>query len=380
MYLRGAGGAGWAARTGRGRIDVPRRARVPGDPRADRLRRAPAGRSDRRTRPHAAPRHRAHPRARGAPPARSRAPGRCLSAPGDVCNARRDPRSDGAVGGSLAPREPRGTAGGATRDRRRSDPDRFAPTRAGAGQRRSARADGARRTHSQAAVPLDAQPVPRGDAGGVLRARAAHLVPRARPRAAPRPRRARASRDPRGRPQRRRRARGGADAPPRARLRAGDATRADRLVSTDGLPSSSRAVIVGAGIAGNSLAYHLSRLGWTELVLVDKGPLPNPGGSTGHASNFIFPVDHSKEMTVLTKESARQYEELGLATISGGVEVARTKERLEELRRCVSSAKAWGEEGCELLTPEQVRALVPYIETSVILGGFYSPSVGIVDS
>jgi glycine/D-amino acid oxidase-like deaminating enzyme len=54
-------------------------------------------------------------------------------------------------------------------------------------------------------------------------------------------------------------------------------------------PSRASAVIIGAGIVGNSLAYHLARLGWTELVLVDQGPMPNPGGSTGHASNFIFP-------------------------------------------------------------------------------------------
>ena len=66
-------------------------------------------------------------------------------------------------------------------------------------------------------------------------------------------------------------------------------------------------VIIGAGIVGNSLAYHLSLLGAGDVTLLDKGPLPNPGGSTGHASNFIFPVDHSKEMTALTLESMRQY-------------------------------------------------------------------------
>ena len=76
------------------------------------------------------------------------------------------------------------------------------------------------------------------------------------------------------------------------------------------LPARQRVVIIGAGIVGNSVAYHLSRLGETEITLLDKGPLPNPGGSTGHASNFIFPVDHSKEMTALTKESMRQYKEL----------------------------------------------------------------------
>ena len=94
------------------------------------------------------------------------------------------------------------------------------------------------------------------------------------------------------------------------------------------LPTSARAVVVGAGIVGNSLVYHLAKLGWKDIVLLDKGPLPNPGGSTGHASNFIFPVDHSKEMTALTRDSARQYEELGVLTISGGIEVARTEARL----------------------------------------------------
>jgi glycine/D-amino acid oxidase-like deaminating enzyme len=125
------------------------------------------------------------------------------------------------------------------------------------------------------------------------------------------------------------------------------------------LPSSARAVVIGAGIVGNSMAYHLARLGWRDLVLIEKGALPNPGGSTGHASNFIFPVDHSKEMTALTKDSARQYAELGVLTISGGVEVARTEERMEELRRRVSSATSWGEPDTEPLTPVGVVERVP---------------------
>ena len=110
-------------------------------------------------------------------------------------------------------------------------------------------------------------------------------------------------------------------------------------------------MIVGAGIVGNSLAYHLAELGWTDLVLLDKGPLPNPGGSTGHASNFIFPVDHSKEMTQLTAESVRQYKEWGVFTQSGGIEVARTEERMQELQRRMSSAKAWGIDGRAIVTP-----------------------------
>jgi glycine cleavage system aminomethyltransferase T/glycine/D-amino acid oxidase-like deaminating enzyme len=145
-------------------------------------------------------------------------------------------------------------------------------------------------------------------------------------------------------------------------------------------PTTARAVLIGAGIVGNSLAHHLARLGWTDLILIDKGPLPNPGGSTGHASNFIFPVDHSREMTKLTLDSVRQYTELDVITVCGGIEVARTEERMEELRRRVASAKSWGVEPVSLVTPAEVKALVPYIDESVIVGGFYSPGVSVVDS
>jgi glycine cleavage system aminomethyltransferase T/glycine/D-amino acid oxidase-like deaminating enzyme len=146
------------------------------------------------------------------------------------------------------------------------------------------------------------------------------------------------------------------------------------------LPARARAVVIGAGIVGNSLVYHLARLGWSDLVLLDKGPLPNPGGSTGHASNFIFPVDHSKEMTALTLDSTRQFEALGVFTQSGGIEVARTEARMQELRRRMSSARSWGVEPASLLSPAEVVQLVPFIDESVILGGFYVPSVGVVDS
>src|SRR5438093_2596154 len=130
-----------------------------------------------------------------------------------------------------------------------------------------------------------------------------------------------------------------------------------------------RVVVIGAGIVGNSLAYHLTRLGVSDLTLIDKGPLPNPGGSTGHASNFIFPVDHSKEMTSLTLESMRQYKELDVFIESGGIEIARTEERMQELARRMASAKSWGIEPVEMLTPDGVKDLVPYINEKLILGG-----------
>jgi glycine cleavage system aminomethyltransferase T/glycine/D-amino acid oxidase-like deaminating enzyme len=144
-------------------------------------------------------------------------------------------------------------------------------------------------------------------------------------------------------------------------------------------PSSAKCVIIGAGIVGNCLVGHLAELGWTDMVLLDKGPLPNPGGSTGHASNFIFPTDHNKEMAYLTLESQRQYVELGVNNECGGIEVAREEHRLEEFNRRMTSAKAYGIDA-RLMTPAEIKELVPFINEDIILGGFYTPSVSAVDS
>ncbi|HSJ44546.1 MAG TPA: FAD-dependent oxidoreductase [Euzebyales bacterium] len=145
------------------------------------------------------------------------------------------------------------------------------------------------------------------------------------------------------------------------------------------IPDHADVVVIGAGIVGNCLVGHLARLGWRNIVQIDKGPLPDPGGSTGHASNFIFPVDHGKELALLTLDSQRQYEGMGVQTTCGGIEIARTPERVHELGRRMSSAKAWGVES-HLLNADEVRELVPFINHEIVLAGFYTPSVSVVDS
>jgi len=144
-------------------------------------------------------------------------------------------------------------------------------------------------------------------------------------------------------------------------------------------PERARVLIIGAGIVGNSLAFHLAEKGWKDMVLVDKGPLPNPGGSTGHASNFIFTVDHGKAMTQITLDSLEQYKKLGVFRESGGIELARTPERWEELKRRMASAKCWGVES-ELLDAQGVKKLFPWVDEEMIIGGFHTPGVGVVDS
>jgi glycine cleavage system aminomethyltransferase T/glycine/D-amino acid oxidase-like deaminating enzyme len=114
------------------------------------------------------------------------------------------------------------------------------------------------------------------------------------------------------------------------------------------------------------------------MVLLDKGPLPDPGGSTGHASSFIMPVENSRHMTEIAQETVAQYEELGVYARSGGVEVARSDEHARELRRRQQLATSWGVES-ERLDPEDVGELVPYLDTNLIQGGFYVPSGGTCD-
>lgn len=145
-----------------------------------------------------------------------------------------------------------------------------------------------------------------------------------------------------------------------------------------GTPDSADVVVIGAGIVGSSVVRHLAEHGWRSIVMVDKGPLPDPGGSTGHASNFVFPVDHSKQITQLTVDSMQQYADLGALITCGGIEVARTLERVQEFHRRMASATAWGVDA-ELIGPTDIADLVPHCDTDQLLGGFYTPSGAIVD-
>ena len=108
-------------------------------------------------------------------------------------------------------------------------------------------------------------------------------------------------------------------------------------------------------------------------------PFPNPGGSTGHASNFCFPIDYSRLMVQITRDSVGQYKELGVFRESGGIELARSQDNLQELRRRASAAKSWDVEA-ELVDADQVRQMMPWVNTEVILGGLSFPRTGVVDS
>jgi glycine cleavage system aminomethyltransferase T/glycine/D-amino acid oxidase-like deaminating enzyme len=142
-----------------------------------------------------------------------------------------------------------------------------------------------------------------------------------------------------------------------------------------------RVVIVGAGIVGCSVAEHLTRLGWREVVVLDQGPLFEAGGSTSHAPGLMFQTNPSKTMTDLARYSVGRYMELELdgqpcGYQVGGIEVAATSERWKDLKRRHGLATSWGLES-DLISPEECVEKVPLLDPDKIYGGFYVPSDGI---
>ena len=141
-------------------------------------------------------------------------------------------------------------------------------------------------------------------------------------------------------------------------------------------------VVIGAGIVGCSTTYHLTKSGWKNIVVVEQGPLFATGGSTSHAPGLVFQTNPSKTMTQLAKYTVELYSQLSTAEGPayypvGGIEVAYTEARLEELKRKLGWAKSWGVEGACLLTPAEVKTKVPLIDETKILGAYHVPTDGI---
>jgi glycine cleavage system T protein len=147
------------------------------------------------------------------------------------------------------------------------------------------------------------------------------------------------------------------------------------------LPPSARVVIVGAGVVGTGVAYHLARLGWTDMVLVDQGPLFETGGSTSHAPGLVFELNPSPTMTRLAQSTVQVFESLELNGepcfhAVGGVEVATTPERWAELDRRYGRALSFGLDAA-LIGPAEVAELIPLVDPDRVLGGLHTPTDGI---
>ncbi|WP_421706854.1 GcvT family protein [Algihabitans sp.] len=148
-------------------------------------------------------------------------------------------------------------------------------------------------------------------------------------------------------------------------------------------PSKARAVIVGGGVSGCSVAYHLAKLGWSDVVLLERRKLTC--GTTWHAAGLIGQLRPSHNLTRLAKYSSELYANLetetGIATgmkQNGSISVALTEDRWEELRRQATLARIFDVEA-ETITASEVSKLYPHLNVEGVIGGAYLPKDGQCD-
>ena len=146
--------------------------------------------------------------------------------------------------------------------------------------------------------------------------------------------------------------------------------------------ASPRVVIVGAGIVGTALADELVLRGWTDVTVLEQGPLYATGGSTSHAPGLVFQTNGSKTMTEFARYTVEKLSGLELDgqwcfRQVGGLEIATTPERLAELHRRHGFASAWGLHDARLLDPDECLELSPLLARDMVLGGYLVPSDGL---
>jgi len=149
------------------------------------------------------------------------------------------------------------------------------------------------------------------------------------------------------------------------------------------LPKSSKVVVVGGGVAGCSVAYHLAKYGWKDTVLLERDQLTS--GTTWHAAGLVGQLGASATITRLRKYSLNLYKELekktGLSTglkQNGAITIASTPERLQELLRQATAAKLF-DVNAESVNKQRIKELYPVINDDDILGGVYMPEDGQAD-
>ncbi len=146
------------------------------------------------------------------------------------------------------------------------------------------------------------------------------------------------------------------------------------------LPDRARVVIVGGGVVGCSIAYHLTQMGWDDVILLERQKLTS--GTTWHAAGLIGQLRPSQNMTKLAKYTAELYthleQETGQATgfkQNGSVTIATNSERFEELKRNASMAQVFGLQ-VDVIDRPEVERLYPLINTEDVFGGTWIPSDG----
>ena len=141
------------------------------------------------------------------------------------------------------------------------------------------------------------------------------------------------------------------------------------------IPEHAQVIIIGGGVIGCSVAYHLTKLGWKDVLLLERKQLTS--GTTWHAAGLIGQLRATANMTKLAKYSQELYgsleEETGVSTgfkRVGSVTVALTKERMEELSRSAAMAKAFDVD-IEEISPTEILEKYPHINLEEVVGGVF---------
>ena len=140
--------------------------------------------------------------------------------------------------------------------------------------------------------------------------------------------------------------------------------------------ASARVVVIGGGITGCSVAYHLAAAGWRDVVLLEKGELTS--GSTHHAAGLVTQFNPSATMMHFRRYSVSLYNQLGVFNTVGSVRIASSQDSLRDLKRAVSRASALGLDA-ELLEPAGVLDRMPFASPESLYGGVWMPDDGHVD-
>ncbi|MES0152635.1 FAD-dependent oxidoreductase [Mesorhizobium sp. M0018] len=156
-----------------------------------------------------------------------------------------------------------------------------------------------------------------------------------------------------------------------------------KTIPTKAIPPKARAVIIGGGVSGCSVAYHLAKLGWTDIVLLERKQLTS--GTTWHAAGLIGQLRGSQNMTRLAKYSADLYVKLEAETDVGtgmrqvgSITVALTEERKHEIYRQASLARAFDVDVREI-SPSEVKQMYPHLNVSDVVGAVHLPLDGQCD-
>jgi len=137
-----------------------------------------------------------------------------------------------------------------------------------------------------------------------------------------------------------------------------------------------KVVVIGGGITGTSVAYHLAKAGWSDVLLLEKGELTS--GSTCHAAGLVTQFNPSPTMMRFRRYSVELYRELGVFETVGSLRIASSAESLKELQRGASRARAIGLD-VELVGPEEAVRLMPAATKESLYGAVWIPDDGAVD-